>query len=247
LMQWSLRREINATLHENELFRTDSAASKLMGAYVQLIEGAFLKDAIKTSLVKKTTASALRGVELDEGGLLPVERVWKLLDGQHTLFCAIIYCCCCGVVVVVVGSSSCCCCCFVVGFLSEWMFRRWWCRAVRFCCLALNSLDAVAGLLSNLVAQMNKVSFQLRVLCFYIRQEVERKFVNGGAQGVGAFIFLRLISPTIVSPDARGVTLEVSQPQRRILVQIAKVLQQLVNMVNRSGKKSEPALLLPCR
>jgi hypothetical protein len=43
LMIWALRKEVAGTLHEHDMFRLDSAASKLMGSYGQLVAGSFIK------------------------------------------------------------------------------------------------------------------------------------------------------------------------------------------------------------
>lgn len=88
--------------------------------------------------------------------------------------------------------------------------------------LFLRSDRRGSGMLVALVAKMNSTPFQLRVvstsgearcwrcsfsclqLCYYIRQEVEKKFPGKGSQGVGAFVFLRMICPAIVSPETRS-------------------------------------------
>ncbi len=69
---------------------TLATASKLMGSYVQLIEAGFMKDLLKHSVVKKTTASALKAAgvaaERDAGGAISEARVWRLVDGMVRCF-----------------------------------------------------------------------------------------------------------------------------------------------------------------
>jgi hypothetical protein len=186
LMIWALRKEVASTLHEHDMFRLDSAASKLMGSYGQLVAGSFVKDLLRSTIIKKLTA-ALAKTPDD----VPVQVVWKMID----------------------------------------------------------------KMLATLVAKMSSVPFQMRVLCFYIKEEVVKRFPGKGNIGVGAFVFLRLICPTIVAPEVRGVVRQEPSPaMRRVLVRVARELQQLVNIANRGetlsvdlyGESTEQVTFVGC-
>lgn len=169
LMIWALRREVAGTLHEHDMFRLDSAASKLLGAYGQLIGSAYLKDMLKT-LVKKSLTIVAKSEKDKDKEEIPDKAVWKL----------------------------------------------------------------ISSLMELLVGKMSSAPFPLRVLCFYIKEEMEKRFPGKGNIGVGGFVFLRLICPAIVAPEVRGICRnEISAPHRRFLVRVARELQQLVNIANR--------------
>ena len=90
------------------------------------------------------------------------------------------------------------------------------------------------SMLQLLVSNVGSVPFPLRVLCFYIKDEVEKRFPGRANFGIGAFVFLRLICPAIVAPEARAICKnEPTLPQRKLLVRVARELQQLVNVANR--------------
>ncbi len=170
LMIWALRKEVASTVHEHDMFRLDSAASKLMGFYGQMVAGAFLKDLLKSTIMKKLQ-KALAKTPDD----VPTPVIWKMID----------------------------------------------------------------SMLATLISKMGSFPFQMRVLCFYIKEEVVKRFPGKGNIGVGAFLFLRLICPAIVAPEVRGVTRQEPSPaMRKVLVRVARELQQLVNIANRGDSLS---------
>ena len=169
-MIWALRKEVKSTPHEHDMFRLDSAASKLMGAYGLLIAKSWLRDLLKNTIKKATMTVAKNEKEKEKEKEIPVQRIWKMID----------------------------------------------------------------SMLEFLVSNMSQVPFPLRVLCFYIKEEVEKRFPGKGNIGVAAFVFLRLICPAIVAPETRGVSKSEPTIQlRKLLVRTARELQQLVNTVNR--------------
>jgi hypothetical protein len=163
LMIWAVRKEVNQTVHENDMFRLDSVASKLMSAYGNLIATDFVKDLLKP-MIKKVQNMVGKSDDI------PENKVWKLID----------------------------------------------------------------GLLEMLSRGKISVPFPMRVLCYYIKEEMEKRFPGKGNIGIGGFIFLRLICPSIVAPGERNVIKkEVSVPERKVLVRVARELQRLVNFANR--------------
>ncbi len=99
LLIWALRKEISGTVHVrtaksfvllffffflkkktqvHDLFRLDSAASKLMGSYVQLVAGMFVKDLVKSAIVKKVPKLVAK-VGADEVSL---SDIWKMIDSM---------------------------------------------------------------------------------------------------------------------------------------------------------------------
>jgi len=70
----------------------------------------------------------------------------------------------------------------------------------------------------------------MKQMCVLLRHEVEEKFPSAVPFTMGGYYFLRLVCPSIVSPDGFGILdREIDQKARRPLVLISKILQNLAN------------------
>lgn len=69
----------------------------------------------------------------------------------------------------------------------------------------------------------------MRVIACVIYRETEKKFPDSTLAAVGAYLFLRIYNPAIVSPDRVGIVTPQNRAVKRSLIQIARVLQMLVN------------------
>eukprot|EP00051_Salpingoeca_urceolata_P003452 m.57787 g.57787 ORF g.57787 m.57787 type:complete len:2607 (+) comp12795_c0_seq1:372-8192(+) len=78
---------------------------------------------------------------------------------------------------------------------------------------------------------------QLKTLCFMIRSLSEQHFPEAGLSAVGGFLFLRYLSPAIVSPEAYGLVESMSGHAQRGLLLVSKVVQAVANMAPFSGVK----------
>eukprot|EP01091_Cochliopodium_minus_P012933 TRINITY_DN403_c1_g1_i1.p1 TRINITY_DN403_c1_g1~~TRINITY_DN403_c1_g1_i1.p1 ORF type:complete len:636 (-),score=166.47 TRINITY_DN403_c1_g1_i1:15-1922(-) len=82
--------------------------------------------------------------------------------------------------------------------------------------------------------------FQLRVLCYYLQVEVNRKFNESTLQSLGAFLFLRFICPAICTPHKFGIVNKpLSIQVTKDLVKIAKLIQNLVNSLHKTFEDNE--------
>ena len=109
-----------------------------------------------------------------------------------------------------------------------------------------SSLDekTISKFASKIIIQITEhpemCPFQLRVLCFFLQQEVKRKFNESALQSIGSFLFLRFICPSICSPHIWSIVKKpVSFQATKELVKIAKLIQNLVNSLNNSFDESQ--------
>jgi len=90
--------------------------------------------------------------------------------------------------------------------------------------------------------------YTFRCYCNYLSNTVEEKFKTDNTDAalevrqlaVGGFIFLRLICPALINPEAANLTVpgELNNDSRRFLVIITKILQNLANgtiVANKEG------------
>lgn len=117
-----------------------------------------------------------------------------------------------------------------------------------------SNLDALLRLCKDLwttiYANRHRCPPDLRRVLFHIRTKVNSHFAqsdlhNGhGIQGVGAFVFLRLICPAITTPHLYGIMgSSPSGPTSKTLMLIAKVFLALANKKASFDKDKEPWLL----
>lgn len=98
-----------------------------------------------------------------------------------------------------------------------------WCRV---------ALDAIYG-------SLERMPPSFCCLCACLWDEVSAKFPEARFVAVAGFLFLRLLCPAIVTPEAHGLAVTVpSRGARRNLTLVAKTLQQLANGVE-FGQKEE--------
>jgi len=87
--------------------------------------------------------------------------------------------------------------------------------------------------LNCIFQSVDKMPLNMRKLFNLIRQLVAQCFPEAELKAIGAFLFLRLICPAIITPNQYGlIEDEITNPlARRALTLIAKVLQNLANSV----------------
>jgi len=96
--------------------------------------------------------------------------------------------------------------------------------------------------LDGIVISLHTMPFGIRWIAKQFVLQAQKHFsqINNREKHllIGGFIFLRYITPAIISPDLYGVTDEkLTFNQRRTLVLIAKVLQNLANDHFFEGKR----------
>eukprot|EP00004_Rigifila_ramosa_P014141 TRINITY_DN3194_c0_g1_i1.p1 TRINITY_DN3194_c0_g1~~TRINITY_DN3194_c0_g1_i1.p1 ORF type:complete len:589 (+),score=143.02 TRINITY_DN3194_c0_g1_i1:184-1950(+) len=176
--------EVQATLQEPTLFRADSMATKIMGAYIKLVGHLYIDKTIG-SLIRATLAHP-HGYELDPGKIPHGETVEENVA-----------------------------------------------KLTRAC---KNFLTAIIESYSN-------CPVQIRVLCYHLQQIVAAKFPSSRWIAVGGVIFLRYFSAALMTPEVYNLTVPgtgaPTSAERRPLILIAKVLQNLANGVE-FGEEKEP-------
>ncbi|KAL6059391.1 Ras GTPase activating protein ira2 [Balamuthia mandrillaris] len=86
---------------------------------------------------------------------------------------------------------------------------------------------------------LNKIPSEFREICFVLQIETKKKFPTLLYRVIGGFFFLRFLCPAIVTPDAWDIIDgPLDAKQRRRLVLVAKVLQNLSNEVLFTTKQS---------
>jgi len=78
----------------------------------------------------------------------------------------------------------------------------------------------------------------LRILCNELHTEVKNRFPSSEYSCVGGFIFLRYLCPALVTPEQFGIVPDGSiGKNRRVLVLISKILQNIANKIVSSDKE----------
>ena len=88
---------------------------------------------------------------------------------------------------------------------------------------------AVGFLIDKLQNSVDLIPFKLRVVCCYIKQETEKKFPGSGLLGVSSFLFLRLMCPSITSPESKK---DITEETKKNLINCGRTLQSLANFSN---------------
>mmetsp|Transcript_9315 Transcript_9315/g.12829 ORF Transcript_9315/g.12829 Transcript_9315/m.12829 type:complete len:683 (-) Transcript_9315:211-2259(-) len=75
----------------------------------------------------------------------------------------------------------------------------------------------------------------IREICQFLRKCVSEKFPQSVDTVVGAFIFLRLVNPLVISPSTNHP--EMNMRAKRALILVTKILQNIANSVVDTGKE----------
>ncbi|KDN46647.1 hypothetical protein K437DRAFT_106884 [Tilletiaria anomala UBC 951] len=107
--------------------------------------------------------------------------------------------------------------------------------------------EVVTRIWANIYRQRHQCPAELREVLFHLRSLVNARFTatgtGSGIQGVGAFVFLRLICPAITSPQLFGLLQASPSPSHsKLLLMIAKVFLALANKKTEFDKDKEPVL-----
>lgn len=81
-------------------------------------------------------------------------------------------------------------------------------------------------------AVCNSVDFfpqEFFYICQSIYKEVKAEFPDYPYRAVGAFVFLRLICPALVNPEAENIVIITTAQSRRPLISLAKAIQNIAN------------------
>eukprot|EP00002_Diphylleia_rotans_P029906 TRINITY_DN6112_c0_g1_i2.p1 TRINITY_DN6112_c0_g1~~TRINITY_DN6112_c0_g1_i2.p1 ORF type:complete len:579 (+),score=144.76 TRINITY_DN6112_c0_g1_i2:76-1812(+) len=96
----------------------------------------------------------------------------------------------------------------------------------------------IQQLMEKIYESKSSCPIRLRYVLCHLKSETNRRFPDSKLAAVGAFLFLRLISPALTSPELSGVATEAPSAQtRRTLVLITKVIQNIANGVHFGAKE----------
>lgn len=70
---------------------------------------------------------------------------------------------------------------------------------------------------------------ELLLVCQTIYKEVKVKFPEDALIAVGSFVFLRFLCPALVSPETENITAVTHTKEKRSLIQLAKIIQNMAN------------------
>lgn len=94
----------------------------------------------------------------------------------------------------------------------------------------INLLSSCEKIFNTIISSKDLLPPEIRRICKELRDRVKEKFPNAVHTCVGGFLFLRFITPSIVSPEGfQLVDVEISVEKRRPLILISKTLQQISN------------------
>lgn len=98
--------------------------------------------------------------------------------------------------------------------------------------------SAAERVLDTILDAKNECPSNLRELCCLQREEAAKKFPGSQLTIVGGFLFLRYFVPAITAPDGFGVISPPLTPAtRRAMVLVAKLIQNLANLVEFGAKE----------
>lgn len=87
-------------------------------------------------------------------------------------------------------------------------------------------------------------------ICQSIYTEVEKKFPDYPYRAVGSFVFLRLLCPALVNPEAENIVIITTARSGRPLISLAKAIQNIANggdnMIKWPSLKSQSEALAQC-
>lgn len=104
---------------------------------------------------------------------------------------------------------------------------------------AKNLLDLTKQVFDSILASEANCPSGIRMMCRELNAVVKKKFPNSQYSCVGGFIFLRFFCPSMVTPEEFGLAKKgsVSGQNRRILVLVSKILQNISNNVTTTSKE----------
>ncbi|KAJ5069183.1 ras gtpase-activating protein [Anaeramoeba ignava] len=101
----------------------------------------------------------------------------------------------------------------------------------------------ISRFISSIVSSKKNMPLEIIDIASFLRQSVRKKFPENEMISVAGFIFLRLLSPAIINPQAYEVINDPpNQISRKNLIWIAKIIQIIAN---RTGFSVKDFLLLP--
>ena len=100
-------------------------------------------------------------------------------------------------------------------------------------------LKWVTTLLTAIFNSVDKIPPPILHLCVYLNRSVVQVFANGIVNALSGFFFLRFVCPTLASPETLpGLRTHPPSPlMRRLLVLIAKIVQNVASMVEFGSKE----------
>eukprot|EP01104_Vermistella_antarctica_P011392 TRINITY_DN3174_c0_g1_i2.p1 TRINITY_DN3174_c0_g1~~TRINITY_DN3174_c0_g1_i2.p1 ORF type:complete len:1492 (-),score=397.22 TRINITY_DN3174_c0_g1_i2:2283-6758(-) len=104
-----------------------------------------------------------------------------------------------------------------------------------------NLLRVTDMFLKNILASEDDIPIGFRHICHTLATDVEHHFPGNDYMSVGGFIFLRFICPSIVTPANFGIlpaSRPISRSQRRALILVSKIIQNLANYISSAGKEA---------
>ncbi|EDO16305.1 hypothetical protein Kpol_1053p43 [Vanderwaltozyma polyspora DSM 70294] len=84
-------------------------------------------------------------------------------------------------------------------------------------------------LIDAIIGSIDCFPVELFVVCQVIYSEVRKKFPEYSLVAVGSFVFLRFICPALVSPETENIIGVTPLKEKRSLIQMAKVIQNMAN------------------
>jgi hypothetical protein len=101
-----------------------------------------------------------------------------------------------------------------------------------------NLKQVAARFLEAILASIDVCPVPFRVMANHLQAEVVKRFPDSKYQSVAGFIFLRFFCPAILAPEANGLYGgSLSEKERRLLILVSKVLQNLANGVDFGNKE----------
>jgi len=87
----------------------------------------------------------------------------------------------------------------------------------------------VSGLIDSICNSLDKMPWQCRQICYYLKQQVSQKYQSHVEVAIAGYLFLRLFNPAIVVPDAVDIKPAggLTEESRRTLLLVSKILQNV--------------------
>eukprot|EP00002_Diphylleia_rotans_P027163 TRINITY_DN5435_c0_g1_i4.p1 TRINITY_DN5435_c0_g1~~TRINITY_DN5435_c0_g1_i4.p1 ORF type:complete len:582 (-),score=134.45 TRINITY_DN5435_c0_g1_i4:72-1817(-) len=106
--------------------------------------------------------------------------------------------------------------------------------------------DATKKVIGAILERGLQCPFRLRYALGYLKSETKRKFSDSKLSSVAGFLFLRLFSPALMTPETFGIVQDSVPPHsRRALTLVAKILQNIANGVHFGEKEAYMVALNP--
>jgi len=104
---------------------------------------------------------------------------------------------------------------------------------------SIDNLKSIASkFLDAILKSIDSCPVPFRVMANHLQAEVVKRFPDSKYQSVAGFIFLRFFCPAILAPDTNGLYGgSLNEKERRLLILVSKVLQNLANGVDFGNKE----------